>query len=351
MSWWSNLFGKAKPTTATASPTPTTSRESGLPPPAASSTETGSVARDGDISRILWITKLPRYAHMAKHHELLGQYDEAEYNYNLLTEGTGQAYGAEHPDFATAMHELGRLNHRHVVEHAPEVQIIYNTVGRSSQIFVFYDTARRIREAALGRGHPAYGQSLWALATWYKDKQDPQHIETAAALLDQALAIQRSGADPLPTALSLACQGDLAELGGDPAAAEGYYREALQFTALDSSTLQSLDTAERHCRNAAEKGGNVELIGQARTLQTGLADPYFEMCFRLLESRPQELFPMVLELHRQQYRRDYLELRGYLLSELVSLLGEADGELASLRTEADLVEDLLGRVRTSRDGT
>jgi hypothetical protein len=299
---------------------------------------------------MMWLVKLPRYAHLAKHYELTAQYGEAEGNYNLLAEGTAQAFGADHPDFAAAIHELGRLNHRHVVEHSPEIQIIYNSIGRGNQIFMFYDTAKQVREAALGTAHPAYAQSLWALAICYKDKQDQQHVGAAMDLLEQALAIQRAGADPLPTALSLACRGDLAQMTGDATAAMGNYREALQ---LDSPMLRALDAAEQHCRDAGTKGNDPDLIRQARALQAGLADPYFEMCFRLLESSPAELFPIVLELHRQQYRGDYLELRARLLTALADGLTEAgdDTAAASLRAEADLVDDLLDRVRKPRDST
>src|SRR5262249_12526529 len=160
----------------------------------------------------------------------------------------GQALGANHADFAAAIHELGRLNHRHVVEHTPEIQLIYNTVGRSNQIFMFYDTAKQVRKAALGSAHPAYAQSLYALAMCHKDQQDQQ--QSAVSLLDQALVVQRTRSDPLPTALSLTCRGDLAHSAGDAATATTYYREALQLLPLDSLALQSLDSAEQHARDA-----------------------------------------------------------------------------------------------------
>jgi hypothetical protein len=292
------------------------------------------------------MVKLPRYVHFAKHHELAGQYAEAEANYVLLAEAMQQTLGDKHPDFATAIHELGRFYHHCSFEQTPEMRMIYSTIGRSSPILVYYNIAREVREAALGDTHPAYAQSLSALAAWHKDQPD-MRANSAVALVEQAIAIQRLDADPLPIARSLACRGDLAQTGPEPTVAIEYYRKSLELLALSSPALQTLDEAERCCQNSGKDAGMPDLIRKARELQIDLADPYFEMSFRLLEERCPELLAMVLSLHREQYRSEFLELRTDVLTALADAVGDAGDEHAatSFRDEAAQVQALLDQKR------
>src|SRR5215470_8933365 len=58
------------------------------------------------VAKLMLDVKKPRYAHMAKYHEIRGQFAEAESNYNMLLAAYDQTLGNEHPDFATVIHEL-----------------------------------------------------------------------------------------------------------------------------------------------------------------------------------------------------------------------------------------------------
>ena len=64
-----------------------------------------------EVSNIIWQVKRPRYAHMAKYHELRGEYFEADYNYNMLLEAQKRTLGESHPDLAFKLRtDLERLS-------------------------------------------------------------------------------------------------------------------------------------------------------------------------------------------------------------------------------------------------
>jgi hypothetical protein len=108
-----------------------------------------------------------------------------------------------------------------------------------------------------------------------------------------------------------------------------------------------LETAEQYWGDAAKEENDPDLVEEARAFQEGLADPYFEMCFRLFEARSAELLLTVLELQRQQYRTDYLELRLRLLTALRDRLDDAGDHTTAAfpRAEADLLDEILDRIR------
>lgn len=298
-----------------------------------------------EVSNIIWQVKRPRYAHMAKYHELRGEYFEADYNYNMLLEAQKRTLGESHPDLASVVYEIAKLNLFHEFEHGPEQQVLYNTFGRGGVAHMYYNYAMQVRQAALGEEHPAYAQSLYGLGSFYKlmSKNDE-----AAPLLEQALKIQAMESDPLPTALTLLCLADMTGEGGNLAGAIRLYQEAVRLLGLPFASLASLEKAEVVCNKAKAMSGDNEsarkLVEDARSLQGSLACPYFAMTFELLESSDPELILMMLELHRVQYTGEFLAARMEALKNLAHAYTKSGNPAAAiplLREVAEMQENEL----------
>ena len=251
------------------------------------------------LSNIILQGKRPRYAHMAKAYELGGAYSEADHNYTRLAEAQRVTLGSSHPDLATVLYELAKLNFNHEIQHTPDVQVFYDTIGRGSQVYLFYNYALEIRKAALGEDHTAYAQSLYGLATLYEANQK---TEEALAMLHQALEIQLNEFDPLPSALTMLSISAIQASIGEVTKAIDHYQHVLKLLVLPSKHLSMLQEAARYCEQAAasdDQAAELELTHKARSLQNDLVDPYFEMTFGLLERSGGELMRMVLELYRK----------------------------------------------------
>jgi tetratricopeptide (TPR) repeat protein len=221
-----------------------------------------------------------------------------------------------YPDLAAVVYELAKLNFNHEIQHTPAVQMVYDTLGRGSQVYIFYNCALDIRKAALGEENVAYAQSLYGLATMYKVNQK---TEEALAMLHQALEIQLNSFDPLPSALTMLSISDIEASIGEVTRAIDHYQAALELLVLPSKHLSMLQEAARYCEQATvhsdDLAAALELTRQARSLQSDLVDPYFEMMFVLLEGSG-ELMRMALELHRNQYATEFRAARVGALTQL-----------------------------------
>jgi tetratricopeptide (TPR) repeat protein len=293
-----------------------------------------------NISKILFKTKIPRYVHMAKHHQMRGELGEAEYYFNLLAEARQQTLGDTDPSLATVSYELARLNHRDEVPHTPDVQVIYNSLGRGSQVYLFYKAALDIRAAALGENHPAYAESLYGLATFFNDNSKTSE---AIPMLKQALAVQKAQPDNLPAALSFIALGDALHVEKQTTEWVGCYKEALERLPYPGDALLGLEAAEKLCGGGS--GGDsvsvtvdVDNIQRALQLQRKLADSYFSEAFEVFSDRSVELLAIMLELHRQQYRLEYRYARAAALQKLAQSYRE--------RGEMDLAIPLLEEAAT-----
>jgi tetratricopeptide (TPR) repeat protein len=316
MDFWKKLFapksaapgGFSKPPKVSKIPPPPV--KANASPPAVSNRP----VEEGDkVTRLLLEVKKPRYAHMAKYHEQRGEFGEAESNYNMLATAFEQTIGSAHPDFATVLYELAVLNHYHEVPHAPEIEIIYNSLGRGFQVFTFYDLARQIRAGSLGKMHPAYAQGLQGLAVFEKDNQK---TEDARGHIREALAIQSEfdKTNSLGIALSNLCLAELTGSQGDLRGAIQLYESVLQLLAQPSDSLALLEEARRYCEkaraNSSDSEGSQVLTDKALALQRNpmVSDPYFLMTFDLLASRG-SLILDILEIHRNQYVKRHRNAR------------------------------------------
>ena len=285
------------------------------------------------VVSLLMRVKIPRYAHMAKYHQLRGELGEAEYYYNQLAAAESETSG-DTERFAAVLYELARLNHYHEVQHTPDVQMIYNSIGRATQIHIFYQNALQIRGATLGENHAAYAQSLYGLATMYRDI--PNKAEEATALLRQALTVQINRDDTLPAALSLSALGYVLHLRRQPVEAMACYKESLDLLPYPSSAnLLMLAEAADLCKvtpagSEAEPGRSTvqDPVQKALKIQSTLADPYFTMAFELLADGGASLLSDMLELHRQQYIGEYRDARIAALRKLAGIYREV-GQPAS----------------------
>src|SRR5215469_1364391 len=258
------------------------------------------------ISGLMWRVKRPRYAHMGKHHELQEEFAEADMNYMMLAEAQQQTLGASHPDVATALYELGNLNHLHKIEHRPDIEIIYNTMGRANQVSMFYSSALGIREEALGERHPALAQSLYGFARLHKDSG---MFGEALSLLERAQNIYDGEEDPLPSARCALCTAEIHRDRKSFEASASACHTAERFLTSCGLAIIELERAEQSCEqiNARPDDFNhaQECLKEARAIQTRFADPFHGMAFDLLQGSV-DLMPMMLDLHRQQYRRDLI---------------------------------------------
>jgi tetratricopeptide (TPR) repeat protein len=274
MTLWNKLFGKRKKerqSSPAQKPRPAP-HQTGSPPkqvsPAATLAQTNPQQQ---MASMMWVVKKPRYAHMAKAHELRGEFSQANYNYAMLAEAQTQTLGESHPDLATVLYEMARLNQHHhaEIEQMPQMQMILNTLGPGSQINMYYQSALQMRLMALGDQHTAYAQSLYGLASFYKEAQKATE---ALPLLEQALTIQSTEADPLPTALTTLCLADVNRVNGDPTAAIDLYQNGLSLLDLSSESLRAIDEAESDTvvvqlgqRTSIKFGNRLRSIGARRT--------------------------------------------------------------------------------------
>jgi len=285
--------------------------------------------------------KKPRYAHMAKLYEAGGAFADADYNYNMLAEVYNKTVGGEHPDFSTALHESARLNHYHVFEHTPEIQIIYNSLGRTGLVKMFYENAKQIRLSTLGDKHPAYAQSLYSVATCYKDNQGDRRIDEAVRLLREALAIQVSQANPLPTAQTMLALAELGIQQGNVESAIKLYEGARLLLSTTAPCLKNLQEAEELCRQeqdaTVDPQVSLDQARRARELQNSIADPYFELLFNLIfASSDDQLMRSVLDLHRKQFANEFRETRLNALEQLADAYERAGNRAAA----KPLIEEL-----------
>ena len=79
-------------------------------------------AGPASIAQIMLEAKRGRYAHLAKHHELAGEWSEADANYAALADAQQRTRGEADPDLASVAFEIAHLNHRQEFERniAPE---------------------------------------------------------------------------------------------------------------------------------------------------------------------------------------------------------------------------------------
>ena len=343
MALWNKLFGKSsvpdqrRPAVESSEPTARPAQPSGA-----------GVSDDvSDMVTVLRETKRPRYAHMAKLCELSGHYGEAESNYCSLIDATQHTLGADHLDVATALHEFATLNKNQIFSHAPAIQIIYNTIGREAYILAPYQSAMQIRKEKLGTNHPAYAQSLFALAVYHIDSGVAQERDKAIPMITEAIAIQKSSNDRLSAAMSMAYLG---ELQAETPRAIETFQEALTY--LPYQTLQPVDIAKEMCECLAgmtDLEKRDELIRQVRELQARFTDSYFEMCFRLTAERSHEIVLDVLRLHRHQHRKTHLGTRARLLTNLADIASRHANQEAAVRfsAEAQEIEKTLAKEQAS----
>jgi len=168
----------------------------------------------------------------------------------------------------------------------------------------------------------------------------------AEVLLDEALEIQRSGADlgPEPTAKLLRHQGELEDLKGDFSAAESFYREAVSWEKRASGkATQGLASSLN--------GLGDSLHGQGRYDE---ARPFYEEALKLRRELHGNEHPEVAEtlnhlgiLEHEQRRvdraeplyRESLDLRRRLLGSKAPEVAESLHNLASLLREIGQMEE------------
>jgi tetratricopeptide (TPR) repeat protein len=280
------------------------------------------------MKKVMWEVKKPRYAHMAKFHESRGDFSAAESHYHSLVEAYDQTLGSTHPDYATVLYELARLNHYHEVEHDPPTQVLYNSLGRGFQVFALYEAARNIRATSLGVKHPAYARSLYGLSVIEKDSRK---TEEALAHITQALKIQSEldRTNSLGLGLSMLCLADVTLERGDLKGAISSYQRVLELLTLPSASLAAIEEARVYCEEAAKNLNDWEAsrvpIENALALQRNpmLADPYFEMMFDLLGRQGGSLLLDALALHRRQYTGEYRTARVDTLKHLAAAYQKA----------------------------
>lgn len=123
-----------------------------------------------------------------------------------------EALGPDHPDTATALHNLAAL---------------YDEIGNYAKAEPLYQRALKIREKALGPDHPDTATVLNNLGGLYREMDD---YAKAESLLQRALKIREKalGPDHPDTAMTLMFLAELYRKIGNYAKAEPLYQQALK---------------------------------------------------------------------------------------------------------------------------
>jgi tetratricopeptide (TPR) repeat protein len=290
---------------------------------------------------MMFEVKIPRYVHMAKYHEARGELGEAEYYYMTLASGL-QSDSGRIALFGSVIYEMAKLNHHHEVPHSPDLEIIYNSVGRGTQVYFLYSNALEAFQRAVGEMHPAFARCLYGLATLCVDSRK---VDEAINLLKQAFAVQAQQTDPLPAALTATALADAFDRRGDKDDSITFYTTALALLPIPSPDLQALEKAAELCKGSGEDPLmplDAVNLPEALAIQKVLADPYFLAAFDLFDERSPELVAMMLELHRHQYGSEYRLARGSALAKLGQLhrsRGNTAEAVPLLREAAELLTE------------
>jgi hypothetical protein len=291
-------------------------------------------AGPASIAQIMLEAKRGRFAHLAKHHELAGEWSEADANYAALADAQQRTRGEADPDLASVAFEIAHLNHRQEFERAPGTAEIYASLGRGQLVTLHYKLALNIRSAALSPTHPALGQSYFGLGESLLDLGRPEDRQEAGKLLSKAYAIQRTASDPLPKARTALRIADLATvLSDDRGAAAGIAACQLALKEARSAFFELVAAQEALAAAPRDAQARCDATIAARDRQAPFADPYFIFLFDLLSTGPIDLLEMALDLHRQQYERDLLEANVDVF-ESVAVVMRRDGDASGA---ADLV--------------
>jgi hypothetical protein len=272
------------------------------------------------VSAALLIAKRPRHAHLAKHHQLAGEFAEAEIHYAVLADMQQRVFGNDNADLAAVLFEIAALNHHNEFKHDPQTQVIFDSFGRGDLSGMFYRMALAIHRAATQRDDAGYAQSLYGLATHALDSGDRAGRAQAKEQLVEAARLQFQLLDALPLAETLARLAELDAMeSGDPTQLGMLMADAIAATDRARIALAEFETGQHLIAGAADAHVKIEQVNHASDHRKDFADPYYRFLFEQLSTGPIELLAMALDLHIQEYERDLCRTRSALLENLAAL--------------------------------